>query len=144
MRLMFSNRTMAGMVGGVQRAITTVMNAMAAKGHEVNLLTWDQGGAEAFFPMSPEIRWHRLDLGDTATKASGALRFRRAAAIRKLIRECRPQLIIGFEALNSSSRGFIPSVFAFPRSRPNGARRPVLTICPVVPASDSLNSTVSA
>ena len=96
MRLMFSNRTMGGMVGGVQRMITTIMNAMAARGHEVDLLTWDQDGAEAFFPISPEVRWHRLDLGDTAARAGAGLRLRRAAKVRKLIRDRRPQIIVVF------------------------------------------------
>ena len=90
MRLLFSNRKMGGMVGGVQRAITTVMNAMAARGHEVTILTWDQADAQAFFPISPEIHWHRLDAGDTANKASARNR------LRKVIREFKPQLIIGF------------------------------------------------
>lgn len=96
MRLLFSNRKMGGMVGGVQRAITTLMNGMVARGHEVSLLTWDQAGTEAFFPISPEISWHRLNLGDTATKASIRVRLRRAKAVRNVIRECKPQLIIGF------------------------------------------------
>ena len=96
MRLLFSNRKMGGMVGGVQRAITTLMNGMVARGHEVSLLTWDQAGTEAFFPISPEISWHRLNLGDTATKASIRVRLRRAKAVRKVIREFKPQLIIGF------------------------------------------------
>ena len=84
------------MVGGVQRAITTVMNGMVARGHDVDLLTWDQADAEAFFPISADIRWHRLDLGDTANRASMRVRLRRARAVRKVIRESRPQLIIGF------------------------------------------------
>ena len=84
------------MVGGVQRAITTLMNGMVARGHEVSLLTWDRADAEAFFPISPEIGWHRLNLGDTATKANIRVRLRRARAVRNVIRECKPQLIIGF------------------------------------------------
>ena len=96
MRLLFSNRKMGGMVGGVQRAITTVMNGMVARGHEVSLLTWDRAGTEAFFPISPEIRWHRLNLGDTHAKASVRVRLQRAKNIRKVIRESKPQLIVGF------------------------------------------------
>ena len=95
MRLLFSNRTM-DMVGGVQRSISTVVNEMAARGHEVDLLTWDQGRAEPFFPISPEVRWHRLDLGDIAAKAGARLRMRRAAKVRELIRARRPQVLIVF------------------------------------------------
>ena len=98
MRLLFSNRKMGGMVGGVQRSITTLMNAMVTRGHEVDLLTWDRDGADAFFPISPEIRWHRLNLGDIADKASVATRLQRAREIRRVIRECRPELIVVFRA----------------------------------------------
>ena len=84
------------MGGGVQRAITILMNGMVARGHEVSLLTWDRADAEAFFPISPEIGWHRLNLGDTDTKANIRVRLQRARAVRNVIRECKPQLIVGF------------------------------------------------
>ena len=96
MRLLFSNRQMGGMVGGVQRAITTVMNGMAARGHEVAILTWDRADAEAFFPIAPEIRWHRLDAGDIASRASVRDRLRRAKKVREVVRSFRPQVGIGF------------------------------------------------
>lgn len=96
MRLLFSNRQMGGMVGGVQRAITTVMNGMAARGHEVALLTWDRDDAQAFFPIAPEIRWHRLDAGDIAKKATVRDRLRRAKKVREVVRSFRPHAGIGF------------------------------------------------
>lgn len=48
MRLMFVARAIDRMAGGVERMIKIVMNALAARGHEVNLLTWDLANAEAF------------------------------------------------------------------------------------------------
>ena len=96
MRLMFSNRILGGMAGGVQRAITTVVNGMAERGHEVTLLTWDDRAAQAFFPISPGVVWCRLDSGDTDTKGNIRVWFQRAMAIRKVIREHRPEVIVGF------------------------------------------------
>lgn len=96
MRLLFSNRQMGGMVGGVQRAITTVMNGMVARGHEVALLTWDRADAQAFFPIAPEIRWHRLDAGNIANKAGARVRLQRAKTVREVVRSFRPHVGIGF------------------------------------------------
>ena len=96
MRLMFSNRTMSSMVGGVQRMIAAITNELAARGHQVDLLTFDREGTEAVFPISPEVRWHRLALGDISTKAGVGLRLRRAVKIRKLVRDRRPQALIVF------------------------------------------------
>ena len=98
MRLMFSNRTMSSMMGGVQRMIATMTNELAARGHQIDLLTFDREGAEAVFPISPEVRWHRLDLGDISTRAGTGLRLRRAAKIRKLVRDRRPQALIIFRS----------------------------------------------
>lgn len=84
------------MVGGMQRSITTLMNGMAARGHEVTLLTWDPADARAVFPIAPEIRWHRLDLGDTANRAAPLVWSRRARAVRRIVRSCGPDVGIVF------------------------------------------------
>lgn len=97
MQLMFAARMIGGMAGGVERMIITVMNALVARGHEVDLFTWDLFGAEAFYPMAPEITWHRLDMGSPCVKASKKLMWRRAHAIRNLVRRRRPEVLVCFQ-----------------------------------------------
>ncbi|TVR84879.1 MAG: glycosyltransferase family 4 protein [Rhodospirillales bacterium] len=97
MRLMFSARALHRMAGGVERMITLIMNEMVVRGHEVDLLTWDLAGAETFFAMSPEIRWHVLNLGDPARKAGKDLMLRRATRVRDLVRRRRPDVIVCFQ-----------------------------------------------
>ena len=46
MRLLFGARALDRMAGGVERMIISLMNDMVARGHEVNLLTWDRSGSE--------------------------------------------------------------------------------------------------
>jgi glycosyltransferase involved in cell wall biosynthesis len=97
MRLMFAARAIDRMAGGVERMIITIMNAMVERGHHVDLFTWDQCGADAFYPMSPDIKWHRLDVGDPARKAGPRLLLERTGTIRTLVRQSQPQVIVGFQ-----------------------------------------------
>lgn len=97
MRLLFAARAIDRMAGGVERMIITIMNAMIERDHDVELLTWDRATAEAFYPMSPRIKWHRLDLGDPAIKAPPGLMLQRAVAVRQLVARSKPQAIVAFQ-----------------------------------------------
>lgn len=97
MRLMFVARAMHAMAGGVERMIVTIMNEMAARGHSVSLFSWDRAGARAFYPMDTGIRWHRLDMGDPQSRAHLGLVAARAAAVRRLVKSERPDVIVCFQ-----------------------------------------------
>jgi GalNAc-alpha-(1->4)-GalNAc-alpha-(1->3)-diNAcBac-PP-undecaprenol alpha-1,4-N-acetyl-D-galactosaminyltransferase len=97
MRLMFAARMIDRTAGGVERMIITIMNALVARGHEVDLFTWDLRGAEAFYPMAPNITWHRLDMGSSSVKASKKMMWRRARAIRSLMQQRRPEALVCFQ-----------------------------------------------
>ncbi len=94
---MFAARAINRMAGGVERMIIVIMNAMIARGHQVDLFTWDQAGAEAFYPISPDIVWHRLNMGDPYLKAGVNLMLRRTRRIRAIVNQVRPQVIICFQ-----------------------------------------------
>lgn len=97
MRLMFVARAMHGMAGGVERMIVTIMNAMAARGHDVTLFSWDRADAQAFYPMAEGVAWHRLDMGDPGNRAGLGLVAARAMAVRRLVRETAPEVIVCFQ-----------------------------------------------
>jgi GalNAc-alpha-(1->4)-GalNAc-alpha-(1->3)-diNAcBac-PP-undecaprenol alpha-1,4-N-acetyl-D-galactosaminyltransferase len=123
MRLMFAARMIDRMAGGVERMIITIMNAMVARGHEVDLFTWDLRGAEAFYPMAPDITWHRLDMGSPSVKASTKLMWGRARTIRSLVCQRRPQVIVSFQdgpflALRAYTMGLGIPVVAAERNAP--------------------------
>jgi glycosyltransferase involved in cell wall biosynthesis len=124
MRLMFVARAIDRMAGGVERMISVVMNALTARGHEVDLLTWDLASAEAFYPMSSGITWHRLNMGDPNVRASKMLMIRRAQAIRTLVGQRKPQVIVCFQdgpfmAIRGYSLGFHIPIIAAERNAPN-------------------------
>lgn len=97
MRVMFAGRAIDRMAGGVERMMATVMNALVRRGHEVDLLTWDRDDAAPFFPIDERVSWHRLALGDPSVRAGLRLRLRRAAAVRSLIRDRRPEAVVCFQ-----------------------------------------------
>jgi GalNAc-alpha-(1->4)-GalNAc-alpha-(1->3)-diNAcBac-PP-undecaprenol alpha-1,4-N-acetyl-D-galactosaminyltransferase len=97
MRVMFVARAVDRVAGGVERMVITVMNALTDRGHEVDLLTWDLPDARSFYPMTAKITWHRLGLGDPQVRASSFLRLRRAQAVRGIVAQRRPQVIVCFQ-----------------------------------------------
>ena len=124
MRLLFVARAIDGMAGGVERIITVLMNALSSRGHEVELLTWDSASAQSFYPIGPEIVWHRLGLGDPKIRASAGLMMRRRKAVRRIIRQHKPQAIVCFQdgpfvAVRGYSLGLGVPVIAAERNAPD-------------------------
>lgn len=138
MKVMFVARAIDGMAGGVERMVTTVMNALVVRGHSIGLLTWDKAEAISFYSMSPEITWNQLDQGDVTVKAGIVLRLRRAVAVRKLMRRNKPDVIVCFQdgpflAIRVYTAGMGIPVIAAERNAPtrfdhtSAARRKNLT-----------------
>ena len=94
---MFVCRMFDRVAGGVERMATNIMNAMAARGHDVSLFTWDLAGAVPFYPMDESITWHRLDMGHAGQLAGNWLRAKRAIEFRRLTRSSKPDVVIGFQ-----------------------------------------------
>ncbi|CFX36718.1 Glycosyl transferase, group 1 [Candidatus Filomicrobium marinum] len=135
MRLLFAARAIDRMAGGVERMIITIMNAMVARGHDVELITWDVEGAKAFYAMDPRIVWHQLNIGDPMVKADLSMVVKRATTVRALLSKRRPDVIVAFQdgpfrALWSYCIGLGIPVIAAERNAPTrfehtrqGARR---------------------
>jgi glycosyltransferase involved in cell wall biosynthesis len=124
MRLLFVARAIDGMAGGVERIITVLMNALSARGHQTNLLTWDPVGAQSFYAIDPDITWHRLGLGDPELRASPAVMMRRRQAVRRVIRQEKPEVIVCFQdgpfvAIRAYSLGLGVPVIAAERNAPD-------------------------
>lgn len=95
MRIMFVARAVDRAAGGVERLIVTLMNALVARTHTVDLLTWDASGAESFYPIAHEVAWHRLGTGNGIV--SKKLAANRARYVRTLIAQRRPHVIVCFQ-----------------------------------------------
>ena len=98
MRILVVCRMIDNVAGGVERSAVTILNHLAARGHEVSLLTWDRPGARAYYPLSDDVTWYRLHMGDPTRRASLPLRLRRMARIRGWVqRTIRPDVVVAFQ-----------------------------------------------
>jgi GalNAc-alpha-(1->4)-GalNAc-alpha-(1->3)-diNAcBac-PP-undecaprenol alpha-1,4-N-acetyl-D-galactosaminyltransferase len=97
MKLLFAARALDRMAGGVERMVIALANEMSDRGHDVALFTWDGHSAEAFYPISPAVRWYKLDVGGVKVTASSLIRLRRALAARTIVRSFQPDVITAFQ-----------------------------------------------
>ena len=122
--ILFACRNFNNMAGGIERMASIIMNEMVSRGHKVILLTWDPINSNSYYTLNPEIKWHKLDLGPSNLKASWLLRFKRQLRIRKIVREEKPSVMIGFQvgtflALRLASIGLRISTIAAERNSPD-------------------------
>lgn len=98
MKILFVWRKIDMVAGGVERFMSSVMNEMVARGHDVRLMTWDRSGAQSYYPLDNRVKWHRLDTGDPAFKGNWTTRFKRMKLARHYIRPDPPAVILCFES----------------------------------------------
>ena len=96
-RFVLVARSFHAMAGGVERMAISIMNEMIARGHDVTLITWDYKNAKTFYPMDPQVKWIKLDLGSPQEKSGWLVRYRRALIFRKTIKKFTPQVILAFQ-----------------------------------------------
>ena len=77
--------------GGAERMICRLASEMHARGHEVQIVSWDGPGSEAFYPLPREVKWHKLGFVPGLKD-----KIRRTRALRRLCREERPDVFVGF------------------------------------------------
>lgn len=98
MKILFVARAFVGMAGGAEHMTIKLMNAVASRGHDVHLLTWDLPGAgTAFFAMDPRITWHKIGCGDPTRKAGFVTRLARMFRVRRVLSRVRPDLGVGIQ-----------------------------------------------
>jgi len=91
-------RKFDGVIGGVERMSTTLMNELVARGHEVHLFTWDDNeNAKSFYHMDQSIGWTKLAMGNPKKKAGWILRMRRALKVRTFLKTLSPDVVLGFQ-----------------------------------------------
>ncbi|WP_309630367.1 glycosyltransferase [Brevundimonas sp.] len=123
MRILFNSRKYDGIAGGVERMSISLMNAMVARGHQVEVMSLDPGNATTFYPLDPAVRWTRIDVGDPGRKARPSEMLERLWAMRAVVRRFRPDVGIGFQqgafvALAAAALGTRTPVIAAERNAP--------------------------
>jgi len=84
--------------GGAERVMSILANGLAARGHQVSLLTWEPPGAEPFYALDPSIRSQNLGLEGSSASVLQAVwkNANRMRALRRAIRSTHPDAVISF------------------------------------------------
>jgi glycosyltransferase involved in cell wall biosynthesis len=96
MKLLLAIKATALAGGGTERVVSQVTAALAERGHDVTLVSFDQPGEPPFYPIHPAVRQHRLGIGNISRGTGLGEALRRIAALRRLALELRPDVAIGF------------------------------------------------
>jgi len=85
-------------LGGSQYAMAWLAGALAARGHAVQLCTFDPPGQAPFFPLSPAVRLERLGLSGHSRNILHAAwaNVRRLRALRRTVLAHRPDVVLSF------------------------------------------------
>jgi len=96
MRLLFCIKAMNNPGGGAERVLATVANGLAARGHDVAVLTFEAPGGRPFYALDAAVERIGLGIGSTTGPATPVATLRRMVALRRQVRRHRPDVAIGF------------------------------------------------
>jgi GalNAc-alpha-(1->4)-GalNAc-alpha-(1->3)-diNAcBac-PP-undecaprenol alpha-1,4-N-acetyl-D-galactosaminyltransferase len=85
--------------GGAERVLSILANAWAEQGEDVSLITFELPHYQSFYPLSPKVKLHNLDLLNRGTKNSllKTLKvLRRFGILRKVFKKQKSDCIISF------------------------------------------------
>lgn len=91
MKILFYFFRLHASAGGAERMLCTLASEMSDRGHRVEIVTWDCDYAEAFYPIPSDVRWHKLGFEPGLRD-----KVRRTLLLRRLIREVKPDVFVGF------------------------------------------------
>lgn len=96
MKLMFGIKSMDLSGGGAERVLSVVASGLAARGHDVSVLTFDAPGGRSFYPLDARVRRIALGVGPTDRRTDGSVFLARLRALRRAARAERPDAAVGF------------------------------------------------
>ncbi|HWT11302.1 MAG TPA: glycosyltransferase family 4 protein [Allosphingosinicella sp.] len=96
MRLLFAIKTLALPGGGTERVLADLTSALARRGHEMTVLSFDRPGQEPFYTLDPAVQRLSLGIGDVGRGTRPGEAIGRVRALRRLVTEVRPDVAVGF------------------------------------------------
>ncbi len=96
MNLLFVIKTMDSRGGGAERVLADVSGALAHRGHDVTVVTFDGREAPDFYPIDASVRRLWLDCGRRQAPTNIFDLVKRVATLRRVVRSARPDVSIGF------------------------------------------------
>ncbi|MFW8744744.1 glycosyltransferase family 4 protein [Mesorhizobium japonicum] len=96
MKLCFVIKSLYCIAGGAERVICEISSEMCARGHDVVLVTCDHPGQDPFFNLDHRVQRINLGLGDPGAFSNLWVTLSRMKALRQIVMENRPDVVIGF------------------------------------------------
>lgn len=96
MKLLFVIKALANKGGGAEKVLSFIANGLAARGHEVSVLTNDPVGSSPFYSFESTVIIHRVAIGSVHRRAGFMETVRRMASYRKAVAAERPDVVIAF------------------------------------------------
>lgn len=96
MKLLFAIKRLERASGGSERVLAHLTAALARRGHEVTVLTWDPVGAEPFYPLDPAVRLINRGVGDSARPTRPVELAARIPDLRRAVKAVGPDVAVGF------------------------------------------------
>ena len=96
MRLVFAIKRLENTSGGAERVLAYLTGALARRGHDVRVLTWDMPGATPFYPLDPAVTLFNRGVGDSSRPTRPAELAARIFDLRSAVHAQMPDVAIGF------------------------------------------------
>lgn len=95
MKILFVIESLSLPGGGAERILTLIANALAGRGHDVTILSFDRDGAADFYRVDAGVR--RIREGSRGKSGPGPwTKARRPARLRAIAQSLRPEVAVGF------------------------------------------------
>lgn len=96
MRLLFVIKGLVVRGGGAERVFVDVVNDLAARGHRVDVATFDFAGQELFYELRESIPRHMMGAGAPGVSTPRANLPRICGYVRRLARDLKPDVAVAF------------------------------------------------
>ncbi|MCL4677395.1 MAG: glycosyltransferase family 4 protein [Alphaproteobacteria bacterium] len=96
MKILFAIKTLNHSHGGAERVLTDISGALAGRGHDVTILTFDPPGERSFYPLSEKVRRLDLAIGNVERPSQVLEILTRIKAMRKAVKSENPEIVVAF------------------------------------------------
>jgi glycosyltransferase involved in cell wall biosynthesis len=94
-RAVFAIKSMNTAGGGAERVLAEVVNGLAARGHDLSVVTFD-GSGPSFYPLSDVVPRFDLDVGRVGESTPRGELIAAVPRLRRAITSLRPDVVVGF------------------------------------------------
>jgi glycosyltransferase involved in cell wall biosynthesis len=95
-KILFVIKSLSLPGGGAERVLTAIATALAERGHEITVLSFDPAESADFYSSGPAVRRLRLGIGQRDARSHPLETARRIRDIRNTARHLAPDVAIGF------------------------------------------------